>query len=120
MNLAYVDVVGGAAGDMLLAALLDAGADRYAVADAVSSVLDRRVECSTAEVNRRGLRALALSLPEDVLATRRTPRGLMDAVKRATLDERVRERATSVLARLFEAEARVHGLTFSVRREAQP
>jgi uncharacterized protein (TIGR00299 family) protein len=111
MNLVYVDVVGGAAGDMLLAALLDAGADRDAVADAVSSVLHRRVECSTAEVKRRGLRALALSLPEDVLATRRTPRALMDAVERATLDEVIRERAISVLARLFGAEARVHGVT---------
>ncbi|HYZ12359.1 MAG TPA: LarC family nickel insertion protein [Actinomycetota bacterium] len=109
MNLAYVDVVGGAAGDMLLAALLDAGADRDAVADAVSSVLHRRVECSTTEVNRRGLRALTLSVPEDVTATRRTPRALMDAVERATLDEVIRERAISVLARLFEAEARVHG-----------
>jgi hypothetical protein len=112
MNLAYVDVVGGAAGDMLLAALLDAGADRDAVADAVSSVLHRRVECSTAEVSRRGLRALALSLPEDVSETGRTTRALMDAVNRATLDEGVRERATSVLVRLFEAEARVHGVTF--------
>lgn len=114
MNLAYVDVVGGAAGDMLLAALLDAGADRNAVADAVSSVLDRRVECSTTEVNRRGLRALALSLSEDDLATRRTPRALIDAIDRATLDEGVRERAISVLARLFEAEARVHGVTFEL------
>jgi uncharacterized protein (TIGR00299 family) protein len=111
MKLAYADVVGGAAGDMLLAALLDAGADRDAVANAVSSVLHRRVECSTPEVNRRGLRALALSLPEDVLATRRTPRALMDAVERATLDEGVRERAILVLVRLFEAEARVHGVT---------
>jgi uncharacterized protein (TIGR00299 family) protein len=111
MNLAYVDVVGGAAGDMLLAALLDAGADRDAVADAVSSVLHRRVECSTTEVNRRGLRAIALTVPEDVTATRRTTRALIDAVERATLDDGVRERATSVLARLFEAEARVHGVT---------
>ncbi|MGH2526342.1 MAG: nickel insertion protein, partial [Actinomycetota bacterium] len=110
MNLAYVDVVGGAAGDMLLAALLDAGADRDAVADAVSSVLHRRIECSTAEVNRRGLRALALSVPEDVSATRRTTRALIDAVERATLDDGVRERAISVLARLFQAEARVHGV----------
>jgi uncharacterized protein (TIGR00299 family) protein len=114
MNLAYVDVVGGAAGDMLLAALFDAGADRDAVADAVSSVLHRRVECSTTVVNRRGLRALALSLPEDDLATRRTPRALIDAIDRATLDEGVRERAISVLARLFEAEARVHGVTFEL------
>ena len=43
MRVLYVDVVGGAAGDMLLAALLDAGASPDDVSDAVSAVLGRRV-----------------------------------------------------------------------------
>ena len=60
MKVLYVDVVGGAAGDMLLAALLDAGASPDDVSDAVSAVLGRRVVCATTEVRRRGLRALAL------------------------------------------------------------
>ena len=110
MNVLYVDVVGGAAGDMLLAALLDAGASRDEVADAVSAVLGRRVECVTAEVRRRGLRALALSAPGDPSTERRGPRELLDAVERAALKDGVRARATAVLRRLFDAEARVHGL----------
>ena len=109
MNVLYVDVVGGAAGDMLLAALLDAGASRDEVSDAVSAVLGRRVECVTAEVRRRGLRALALSGPGDLPSERRRPRELLDAVERAALGDEVRARATSVLRRLFDAEAKVHG-----------
>jgi pyridinium-3,5-bisthiocarboxylic acid mononucleotide nickel chelatase len=109
MNVLYVDVVGGAAGDMLLAALLDAGASRDEVSDAVSAVLGRRVQCVTAEVRRRGLRALALSGPGDLSAERRRPRELLDAVERAALEDGVRARATSVLRRLFDAEAKVHG-----------
>lgn len=109
MNVLYVDVVGGAAGDMLLAALLDAGASRDEVSDAVSSVLGRRVECATTEVRRRGLRALALSAPGDLSAERRRPRELLDAVERAALEDGVRARATAVLRRLFDAEAKVHG-----------
>jgi pyridinium-3,5-bisthiocarboxylic acid mononucleotide nickel chelatase len=109
MNVLYVDVVGGAAGDMLLAALLDAGASRDEVSDAVSAVLGRRVEGVTAEVRRRGLRALALSGPGDLPSERRRPRELLDAVERAALGDEVRARATSVLRRLFDAEARVHG-----------
>ena len=70
MNVLYVDVVGGAAGDMLLAALLDAGASRTLVSESVSAVLGRRVDCTTTEVHRHGLRALALSVPAD-LATER-------------------------------------------------
>ena len=109
MNVLYVDVVGGAAGDMLLAALFDAGASRDEVSDAVSAVLGRRVECATAEVRRRGLRALALSPPGDLSAERRRPRELQDAVERAELEDGVRARATAVLQRLFDAEAKVHG-----------
>lgn len=109
MNVLYVDVVGGAAGDMLLAALLDAGASRDEVSDAVSSVLGRRVECATTEVRRRGLRALALSAPGDPSTERRRPRELLDAVERAALEDGVRARATAVLRRLFDAEAKVHG-----------
>jgi uncharacterized protein (TIGR00299 family) protein len=109
MSVLYVDVVGGAAGDMLLAALLDAGASRDEVSDAVSAVLGRRVECVTEEVRRRGLRALALSGPGDLPSERRRPRELLDAVERAALGDEVRARATSVLRRLFDAEAKVHG-----------
>jgi pyridinium-3,5-bisthiocarboxylic acid mononucleotide nickel chelatase len=109
MNVLYVDVAGGAAGDMLLAALLDAGASRDEVSDAVSAVLGRRVECVTAEVRRRGLRALALSAQGDLSVERRRPRELLDAVERAALEDGVRARATAVLQRLFDAEAKVHG-----------
>ena len=109
MRVLYVDVVGGAAGDMLLAALLDAGASPEDVADAVSAVLGRRVGCSTTEVRRRGLRALALSVPSDLSAERRRPRELLDAVERAALGEGVRARAAAVLERMFDAEAKVHG-----------
>lgn len=115
MSVLYVDVVGGAAGDMLLAALLDAGAPRGPVVEAVSSVLERRVDLTTTEVRRVGLRALALNVPDDVgraRASRRGPLELIAAVERAPLDPGVRARATSVLARLAEAEVRVHGLPF--------
>jgi uncharacterized protein (TIGR00299 family) protein len=109
MRVLYVDVVGGAGGDMLLAALLDAGASPDEVSDSVSAVLGRRVGCSTTEVRRQGLRALALSVPGDLSTDRRPPRELLDAVERASIDGRVRVRAAAVLERMFEAEAKVHG-----------
>ncbi|MGH2672880.1 MAG: nickel pincer cofactor biosynthesis protein LarC [Actinomycetota bacterium] len=113
MRSLYIDVVGGAAGDMLLAALLDAGAPAASVEEAVSAVLGRRPEIGTAEVTRAGLRALALLLPPglDEAHARRGPLDLLEAVKRAGLAEGVRVRASAVLARLGEAEARVHGVT---------
>jgi len=109
----YVDVLGGAAGDMLLAALLDAGAPREPVVEAVSSVLGRRVDLRAAEVRRGGLRALALRVPDEAGASpgrRRGPLELIAAVERARLEPGVRARAATVLRRLGEAEAHVHGV----------
>ena len=110
MNVLYVDVVGGAAGDMLLAALLDAGASRTLVSESVSAVLGRRVECTTTEVRRHGLRALALSVPADLASRVRRPHELLEAIERASLSDGVRTRAVAVLTRLFDAEGRVHGV----------
>ncbi|MGH2590873.1 MAG: nickel pincer cofactor biosynthesis protein LarC [Actinomycetota bacterium] len=113
MSVLYVDVVGGAAGDMLLAALFDAGARRGPVVEAVSSVLGRPVDLTTTEVRRGGLRAMALNVSDEVgdaSASRRGPLELIAALERASLEPGVRARAISVLARLGDAEARVHGI----------
>ena len=113
MNL-YVDVLGGAAGDMLLAALLDLGAPHEPVAEAISAVLGRPVELATSEVTRKGLRALALALPKDLEApVDRGPLDLVVAVDGAPIRDGVRARATAVLSRLGAAEAHVHGVSVS-------
>jgi pyridinium-3,5-bisthiocarboxylic acid mononucleotide nickel chelatase len=114
-RLLFVDVIGGAAGDMLLAALIDAGAPLEAVRSAVEAVLPGTFDLGIEEVRRAGLRAAHLSIrradgaPADPLTPR--PLGaLTDAVDRAPLPDPVRARASEVLRRLGEAEARVHGI----------
>lgn len=115
MTTLFVEVVGGVAGDMLLAALLDAGAPLEGVSDAVSTALGRRIEIGTRVVTRRGLRALELVLPDgiDRLPSEPVgPRDLVRRVERAPLPAGVRDRAVAVLSRLGEAESRVHGVPF--------
>lgn len=107
-RIAFVDAVGGAAGDMLLAALLDAGAAREAVAGAIAAVLGRAVDLETSEVRRGGLRALAVRGLAP--SPRRRPSELLAAVRAADLAEGVRSRAVAVLERLLAAEAGVHGV----------
>ena len=109
MKTAYIQSVGGASGDMLLGALLDAGLPLDAVRDAVGALGIPGVEISTAGENRnevRGTRALV-----DVSAAPRySPQQMLDSVANAAaLPEQIRERATAVLNALFAAEARVHG-----------
>lgn len=114
----HVEPIGGAAGDMLLAALLDAGAPWEAVRRAVEAVIPGRFELALKPVARAGLRATLLRVSDAPAARtgggggphRRPFRDLRAAVERADLSEGTRVRALAVLDRLAGAEARVHGV----------
>jgi uncharacterized protein (TIGR00299 family) protein len=107
----WVDASAGLAGDMLLGALLDAGAPLEEVQHAVDAVLPGAVRLSTDQVTRAGQRATKLTvevLTADLPERRwSTIRELIDA---AALAEPVRDRAVRTFARLARAEARVHGV----------
>jgi len=114
--LLYVDVIGGAAGDMLLASLLDAGAPISAVRDAVEAVLPGRFAIDTVPTSRGGMRAQLLRIergPDAPEAETMEPRSfhhLVAAVNRANLPPPVAAAARSVLDRLEQAESRIHGV----------
>lgn len=109
----FVDPIGGAAGDMLLAALVDAGAPVQAVRSAVEAVLPGRFQIDTEEVRRGGLRARLLSIDGGKGGSTRASRPfreLVAALEAANLSPRVAERARAVLVGLGRAEAHVHGV----------
>ncbi|PRY20559.1 nickel pincer cofactor biosynthesis protein LarC [Pseudosporangium ferrugineum] len=108
---AWVDASAGVAGDMLLGALLDAGADLKAVQHAVDRVVPASVRLRPAAVTRGGLHAVHVRV--EVLvddAPRRTWASIAGLLAGAGLPERIRDRAVTVFARLADAEAHVHGI----------
>ncbi|HEY3535643.1 MAG TPA: nickel pincer cofactor biosynthesis protein LarC [Pedococcus sp.] len=107
---AWVDASAGVAGDMLLGALVDAGAPLDEVRRCVDAVLPGTVRLSTSPVTRAGLRATKVDVdllrPDQPHRPWREIRGLLTDADLAT---RVRSRSLAVFAALAEAEARVHG-----------
>ena len=109
MKTAFIQSVGGASGDMLLGALLDAGLPLDTVRDTIDALGIAGVDIGTSIETRcevRGTRALV-----DVSAAPRySPQNMLETVNGADgLSRRTRERAAAVLKALFAAEARVHG-----------
>jgi uncharacterized protein (TIGR00299 family) protein len=108
---AWVDASAGVAGDMLLGALVDAGADLDAVQRAVDAVMPGAVRLAQSPVTRAGLRAVKLGV--EVLAhdpPHRTWPAVRGLVADAGLPARVRQDALTVFARLADAEGQVHGI----------
>jgi hypothetical protein len=103
----YLDCVGGVAGDMVLASLIDAGASLDAVRSGLPVAgLDLRVE----RVQRQGLAALALTVVTGDDHAHRNWFDVRALIDSGSMPERARERAHAAFARLAEAEGRVHGV----------
>jgi pyridinium-3,5-bisthiocarboxylic acid mononucleotide nickel chelatase len=108
---AWVDATAGVAGDMLLAALVDAGAPLAALQGAVDAVAPGSIRLTAATVRRAGLRAIKVDVqPAMQDQAHRSWRDIQVLLQHADLTVQVRERAWRVFLRLAEAEARVHGV----------
>jgi uncharacterized protein (TIGR00299 family) protein len=105
---AWIDASAGVAGDMLLGALLDAGADVAFVQAAIDAVVPGSVRISTTEVTRAGLRAGKAHV--EVLAAD-PPHRTWAAIRALLKPGVVAGQAHAVFARLADAEARVHGVS---------
>jgi uncharacterized protein (TIGR00299 family) protein len=111
---AWVDATAGVAGDMLLAAFVDAGAPLATVLAAVNAVAPEPIEMTSSPVQRGGIRATKVDVrPPAEEQAHRSWREIQAFLEQADLRVQVRERAQSVFLRLAEAEARVHGMEAS-------
>jgi pyridinium-3,5-bisthiocarboxylic acid mononucleotide nickel chelatase len=108
---AWVDATAGVAGDMLLAALVDAGASLAMLQGAVDAVMPESIRLTSTLVSRAGMRAAKVDVQPTVKdEAHRSWRDIRAMLEHADLAVQVRERAGRVFQRLAEAEARVHGV----------
>lgn len=109
MTVLWLDCTSGASGDMLLGALLDAGADEGYVRDCLEGLHlpGWRLVVSTAM--RAGLRAVRAEVVVDLPEPARPYADVRAVIESADLPGPVGERALRALDALADAEARVHG-----------
>ena len=117
----WIDATAGVAGDMLLGALLDAGADLASVRRCVTAV-HPDVDVSVAPTSRHQLAATKATVLDRGTGhaadehhhhhhhPHRPWREVRDLLAAADLPERVRDRAQHTFEVLARAEGRVHGV----------
>ena len=101
----YIDCIAGAAGDMLLGALLDAGAQ---VDLSGLDVEGLELEVGTAE--RHGITAKTVTVKGAPGQPHRHWSSIREQIDAANLPERPRQRAQKAFERLAHAEGRIHGI----------
>ena len=114
MNTAWVNCSAGVAGDMLLGAFIDAGADPVAVADILYGLNLDGWALTTDKVMRCGISATQAIVVEhhhddDPHRHHRPYRDIVKMLNDADLPPRVRQRSLDVFTVLGTAEAAVHG-----------
>ena len=100
--IAYLDCIGGVAGDMLLGALLDAGAE------VDLSPFDLAIERGTAD--RHGITAVTTTVTGAAEQPHRDWGTIRTLIAAAGLPERVEARAQEAFKLLAIAEGRIHGI----------
>ena len=113
MKIAYFDCPSGAAGDMIMAALIDAGAPLDALRRELRKLPLEGWELVAREVRKGAFRATKVDVEIDrrAHARHRTLGDVLAIVEQSGLGATVRETAARIFTRLADAEARAHGTT---------
>jgi hypothetical protein len=104
----HFDASMGAAGDMILAALVDAGADEEFVRTCIAAIAGEAV-LTFEDTDRCGMRAKRALVSQAQASGSRTWRSIRAALESADLPNGVRGRSLRAFAALAQAEAQVHG-----------
>ncbi len=111
MKILFLDCYSGAAGDMLLAALVNAGADEKLICDLPGRLGLANLTPTFETVSYHGIAGLQFKMPLPNHGVHRHLSHITDIIARADLSEKVGQMATDAFTRLAEAEAAVHATT---------
>lgn len=116
MKVAFFDCFSGAAGDMIVAACLDAGASAEQLQNELAKLsFSEKVRIEIEKVTKKGFQATRFSpLAESSHHSHSPHRGLKDItslIEGSSLSAAIKQQARRIFERLAHAEAKVHGVT---------
>ncbi|MFB9275466.1 LarC family nickel insertion protein [Cohnella cellulosilytica] len=113
MKIVYLDCICGISGDMTLAALADAGADRAYIEHELAKLPVEPYAIEWKNVNKKGITALKVDVVPDAEHAHPHHRHYSDIVRMiqdAGLPERAAQRSLAIFEKIGQAEAKIHGI----------
>ncbi|GIP40806.1 hypothetical protein J31TS4_40860 [Paenibacillus sp. J31TS4] len=113
MKIAYFDCFSGISGDMALAALVDAGADRHYIEEELARIPFEPFSLSWKRVNKRGISSLKMDVLQDEHDKPHHHRHYADIVKMirsAGFSKRTTELSLAIFEKIGIAEGKIHGI----------
>lgn len=108
MKLAYLDLIAGASGDMLLAALVDAGLPCEELQRSLAGLHLPGFEIACAKVMRGAFSATRVEVRTDDRASARHLPEIETIIRESDLSAKVKERSLRIFRRMIEVEAAIH------------
>ncbi|WP_135554003.1 nickel pincer cofactor biosynthesis protein LarC [Paenibacillus cymbidii] len=113
MKIVYLDCFSGLSGDMTLAALVDAGADRDYIERELAKIAVEPFKLEWKRVNKSGISALKLDVvidPETKPAHHRSYGAIVNLIVGSDLGERAKALSLAIFEQIGLAEAKIHGV----------
>ncbi len=109
MRIAYFDCFAGAGGDMIVAAMLDAGLDAEFLKAQLATLGLDGLDIQISQTKRAGLRALSFVPKAPDQRHHRNLAQITEIINQSRIDQKAREIAIAVFNKLAVAEGAVHG-----------
>ncbi|MBW8035276.1 MAG: nickel pincer cofactor biosynthesis protein LarC [Planctomycetes bacterium] len=111
MKIAYFDCFAGAGGDMIVAAMLDAGVDAGWLIEQIDSLAIEGLHIEITETTRSGMRGLKFTPIVKTEQKHRNLADILEIVAASKISDPAKKQVASVFNALAQAEAYVHGKT---------
>jgi uncharacterized protein (TIGR00299 family) protein len=105
----YVEATSGVSGDMLLGALVDAGVPAEVLSEAWTGLGIDNYEVEIFQTQKSGMNALQCRVSTQEAKGPATWKEYRSLLENSKLPDKIRQQAISLVKRLFETEASIHG-----------
>jgi uncharacterized protein (TIGR00299 family) protein len=106
----YADMVGGAAGDMIVGAMIDCGLPLLFLQQEIDKLKITGIRLSSKKVMRQGVECVKFEVSTTFEHKLRSFQNIRQLIESSDLDEKVKSRTIKIFQRLAQAEGEVHNI----------